>query len=1038
MNLPRLAVQRPVTTFMILVSIMVIGGIALARLPLAFLPNIDVPFIVVIVPYPNSNPSQIEREIAKPVEEVLATLSGVKHLRSSSSADQVIFFLEFNWGDDLDIVRMHVSEKIEQVRRTLPEEIGEIAILSFNTTDMPVVRARVSAKGVDLSENYDLLETRILNRLRRVPGVAKVELEGVLPKEISIDLILDKIKEHRVDVQALIQQLQGASSNLVLGQVSQGGLRYTARALGQFESLDAVRNMTINERGLRLSEIAEIVYEEPPIPHGRHLDKEFAIALRVFKESTANTVEVVRASMKVIEEDIDSDPLLQGINVFVWQDQADEITSSIDGLKRSGIIGALLAIVVLYFFLRRLDSTLIVSFSIPFSLIAACGVLYFLGKSLNILTMMGLMIGVGMLVDNAIVVLESIDRRHRVEADTRKAALEGARSVMTAVITSTLTTLIVFLPVIVGAQSPLSTWLGEVGVTISIALICSLFSSLTLIPLMSGRFLRRKQTAGNRPIGWLENHYVGLLGWTLRHKFKMGMIVLAGIVMGVIPFKTGLLEFSMFSGSRNHRLRLSYDFSDFVYKSDAERAVDQIEDYLMPRKAELNIESVYSIYEENRADTTLTMVDKSLNDREIKELRKKIRAGLPEIPGARIFFHEDADEGGDSTYFAVRFFGQDSTVLRDLVAEAERRLGTIEGVLDISTSLNRGRQEIQVVVDRDKALRRGLTAEDVADIFSFTLGGMRLRRFNTGSREVETWLALRLEDRQNLEDLRQLQIGTPDGRPIQLSDIASFQVVRRPQEIVREDRKIRSSVNATYEGENWNDAKEEIEGLMNAFDLPPGYSWSWNDRILEQGEENAQMLINFLLALMLVYLVMAALFESLTQPFAILFSIPLALPGVSWLLAATRTPFNVMAMIGMIILVGIVVNNGIVLLDHLNQLRRAGVRREDAILQAGRDRLRPILMTAATTTVGLLPLAIGSSGVGGAYYYPMARTLIGGLLSSTILTLIVLPYINLTVENMANWVRRVWIRSRLAGAPLPSNELPVLTGGSGGLVTPGD
>ncbi|MCZ6696250.1 MAG: efflux RND transporter permease subunit [Acidobacteria bacterium] len=1036
MNLPRLAVQRPVTTFMILVSIMVIGGIALARLPLAFLPNIDVPFIVVNVPYPNSNPSQIEKEIAKPVEEVLATLPGMKHLNSRSSADNVFFFLEFNWGDDLDIVRMQVSEKMDQVRRSLPEGIGEVVILSFNTTDMPVVMARISAKGVDLSENYELLETRILNRLRRVPGVAKVEIEGVLPKEISIDLILDKIKEHRVDVQALIQKLQGASSNLVLGQVSQGGLRYTARALGQFESLDAIRNMAINERGLRLSEIAEIVYEEPPIPHGRHLDKEFAIALQVFKESTANTVEVVRATMKVIEEDIGADPLLQGINVFVWQDQADEITSSIDGLKRSGLIGAFLAIIVLYFFLRRFDSTLIVSFSIPFSLIAACGILYFLGKSLNILTMMGLMIGVGMLVDNAIVVLESIDRRHRNEPDTRKAALEGARSVMTAVVSSTLTTLIVFLPVIVGAKSALSIWLGEVGLTISIALICSLFSSLTLIPLMSGRFLRRKQTAESRPIGWMEDRYVGLLAWTMRHKGWMAIIVLAGLMLGIVPFAAGLIDSSMFAAGRNRRLTLRYDFSDFVYKSDAERAVDQVEDYLLANKAELNIESVYSIYEENRADTTITMADKSLNDRELRELRKQIREDLPEVPGARIFFHEDADEGGDSTYFAVKFFGQDSNVLRDIAEEAERRLGTVGDVLDISTSLNRGRKEIQVVIDRDKALRRGLTAEDVSNIFSFTLGGMRLQRFNTGSREVETWLALRLEDRQNLADLKQLQIGTPDGPPIQLSDIASFQVVRRPEEILREDRKIRVSVNATYEGESWDDAKEEIEGLMNAFDLPPGYAWSWNDRILEQSEENRQMGINFLLALMLVYIVMAALFESLTQPFAILFSIPLAMPGVFWVLAATRTPFNIMAMIGLIILIGIVVNNGIVLLDHLNQLRRAGVRREEAILQAGRDRLRPILMTATTTTVGLLPLAIGSSGVGGAYYYPMARTIIGGLLCSTILTLIVLPYINLMVEDVANWMGRVWRRSRLAATKPSADEIPALTGGSGGLITP--
>ena len=655
MNLPRLAVNRPVTTFMILICIIVIGGIALVRLPLAFLPKVDFPFIVINIPYPNSNPSQIEREIAKPVEEVLATLSGVKSLRSTSSADNVELFLEFNWGYDLDVVRMQVSEKMEQVKRSLPEEIGEIVIFSFNTTDIPIVQARISAVAVDLSDSYELLETRILNRIRRVPGVAKVELGGVLPKEIRIELILDKIREHRVDVQALIQQLQGASSNLVLGQVTEGGLRYTARAIGRFESLDAVRNMTINENGLRLSQIAEVVYEEPPIAYGRHLNRENAIALDVYKESTANTVEVVHAVMRVIEQDIDADPLLQGVNVWVWEDQANEITSSIDGLKKSGMIGALLAIFVLYFFLRRLDSTLIVSFSIPFSLLAACGILFFLGKTLNILSMMGLMIGVGMLVDNAIVVLESIDRKHRDEPDTKQAALIGSQSVMTAVITSTLTTLIVFLPVIVGTQSGLTTWLGEVGVTISIALICSLFSSLTLIPLMSGRFLRRKQTAESRPIGWLEDRYVGLLGWTLRHRVWMAAFLVIGIGLGIVPFMTGLVDSSFNSGGRNSFLFLRYDFDDFVYKSDAERVVNQIEDYLFENQERFGFTSIYSVYAENHAQSVLTLADDNFSDREVRKLREAIREDMPQIPGARVFFHDVAIVRRVSANRPVRF-----------------------------------------------------------------------------------------------------------------------------------------------------------------------------------------------------------------------------------------------------------------------------------------------------------------------------------------------------------------------------------------------
>ncbi|MFQ5878446.1 MAG: efflux RND transporter permease subunit, partial [Acidobacteriota bacterium] len=987
-------------------------GIALARLPLAFLPNIDVPFIGIVIPYPNSNPTQVEKEITKPVEEVLATLSGVKRLRTTSTADSAEFFLQFDWGDDLDVVRMQVSEKLDLVRQDLPEGIGEILVFSFNTASLPVVQARISAEGVDLSENYELLEARVINRIRRVPGVARVDLDGVAPREIRIDLVLDRIKEHRVDVGALIGRLQGASSNLILGEVHAGGLRYTARAIGTFESLEAIRDMRVNDRGLRLSDIAEVAYEQPPIPYGRHLNGEYAVALTVYKESTANTVDVVRGVMRVIEQDINADPLLKGIHLFVWQDQGREITSSISGVRRSGILGALLAVLVLYFFLRRLDSTLIVSFSIPFSLIAACGVMYFLGMTLNILSMMGLMVGVGMLVDNAIVVLESIDRTHRGEPDTRKAALRGAQAVMMAVTSSTLTTLIVFLPVIVATKSDLMTWLKEVGITISIALLCSLFSSLTLIPLMSARLLRRKSASENRPIRRLEESYARALGWTLRHKGWMTAIVVGGLVVGILPLPLGLVEGGVFSGQRYRFIRLNYEFADFVYKSDAERAVRVVESYLEANRDRFLIDSIYSFYTENEAATTLTLSRRDLQDRDIKELRKRIRESLPEIPGARVFFYEDADEGGSSTYFAVKFFGHDSAVLKGLAEEAERRLATVDGVEDISSSVKKGRNEIHVAIDRDKAARQGLTAEDVSRIFQFTLGGMRLRRFNAGDREVETWLALRLEDREDLDDLRRLQIGNPEGRTVRLGDIADFHVVRREQQIQREDRKIRVAVRATYEGERWSEAKKEIEGLMNAFDLPPGYSWSWNDRILEQSRENAQMVVNFLMAILLVYLVMASLFESLAQPFAILLSIPFALPGVAWTLAATRTPFNVMAWVGFVILVGIVVNNGIVLLDHLNHVRKGGMRREDAILKAGRDRLRPILMTATTTTVGLIPLAFGGSGVGGVYYYPMARTIIGGILSSTVLTLIVLPFVTVGVENLGTWARGLWASSR--------------------------
>ncbi len=1017
MTLPSLAVRRPITTAMLLISILLFGGIALSRLPVAFLPEVDIPFIAVEVPYDNTNPAQVEREITKPLEEILATLPGIKKLRSNSNADGAFVFMQFDWGKDLDVIRMQVSEKVDQIKPDLPEQIGQVLIYSFNSSDIPVVEARISAEGVDLSENYPLLEARVLNRIRRIPGVAKVELDGVEPREIFIELILDKVKEHGVEVDRLIQLLMGASANLVLGEVEDGGLRYTARALGSFTSVEEIRRLVIDERGLRLGEVAEVSYEEPPIRYGRHLNRKDAIALMVYKESTANTVEVVNAVMGVIEGDIDRDPLLQGVSLFVWQNQADQITGALEGLTRAGLIGALFAVVVLYFFLRRFGSTFIVSLSIPFSIIAACGVMYFLGKTLNVLSMMGLMLGVGMLVDNAIVVLESIDRTKRREGDPGKAALAGAHSVSLAVVASTATSLIVFLPLIVGGKSELTTWLGEVGIAIALALVCSLFSSLTLIPLMSSRFL---PPGKSRPIPLItkaEDRYVKLLEWTLDHKLWTFLLLLGGAGVGFLPFMAEWVEVSQFSGAVNERLYLDYEFTDFVYKSEAEEVVEQVEEHLEPRLEEYGVASVYSFYTSNRAGTTLTLARQDLSDKEVKELRSKIREELPELPGVKLAFYEDSESGGGSTYFAVNIFGQDATLLAKLGDEARRRIETVEGIQDLTTSYGKSRQEIQVRIDRDKAAGLGLTAQEVADTFSFTLGSFRLPRFNDGSREVDTWLGLRLADRENLADLKQIPFRSVDGRPVTLGDVATFEVVEKAEEIQRENRKVRVAVRATYEGEDWDEAREEIAALMDNFQMPGGYSWSWNDRILEQDTQGQEMGVNFILALILVYLVMASLFESLAQPFAILFSIPFALPGAAWLLAATDTPFNLMSQIGLLILMGIVVNNGIVLLDHMNQLRKTGLSDKDAILQAGRDRMRAILMTASTTIIGLLPLALGGSRVGGLFYYPLAITVMGGLMSSAVLTLLALPYINLGVEGVAKWLKRLWRESATARGP---------------------
>jgi HAE1 family hydrophobic/amphiphilic exporter-1 len=1017
-NLPQLAVRRPVTTAMLLVSVLVLGLISAARLPLAFLPTLDLPFVMVIVPYPNSNPTQVEKTIARPLEEVFATLPDLKKLRSRSSADRCEMQMEFSWGLELDVIRMLVREKLDQARPGLPRDIGEIQVYSFNTTDIPIVQARISAPGVDMSQNYALLEERIVNRLRRIPGVARVQLGGVEPRQIFVDLRVEKVKAHRVELGPLVERLRSSNATLALGPVALDGRMYAARAVGSLKSLDEVRGLAVNDQGLRLGDIADLRYEEPPVDFGRHLNREQAIALDVFKESTANTVQTVEAVQRMITAEIASDPLLKGISLFTWEDQAREIRSGLDGLSSSGLQGALLAVLVLYYFLRRWDSTLIVAAAVPISLLATTAVMYFAGRNLNVLSMMGLMLGVGMLVDNAIVVLESIDRKHRDEKDVQRSALVGTQEVAMAITASTLTSIIVFLPLIVGVKNNITIMLGEAGFTISVALGASLLASLLLVPLLASWVLRPRQTPPAYGLAWLEERYARILRWTLRRRGFTFLIVTGAFVLAFLPFPLKLLETSTFSGGINRRLFMTYDFADFVYKSEAEQRVRQVEDYLYAHKDEFYVRDVYSYFGDNEAQTTIVLAQEDLPDPFLKELRQKIRKDMPELPGVKLRFEDDSDEGGSTTFFAVRLFGNDVEGLNAWAETVARRLEAMESVEDVVTSARQGRKEIQARLDTERARRLALQPRDMADVFGFTLGGLRLPRFNTGEREVEMNVSLALEDRENLDDLRQLVVSTREGRPVTLGEVADFQVVQRAQVLQRENRKLRVSVNAAFEGKEFGKQREKIAAMMNGLGLPPGITWSFNDRIQEQDAQGQQMLLNFALALALVYIVMASLFESLAQPFAILFSIPFSLLGATWLLAATGTPFNLMANMGVMILMGIVVNNGIVLLDRVNHYRREGHGREEAIELAGRDRLRPILMTALTTVLGLLPLALGKTGMGGwAYYYPLARTVMGGLLSSTLLTLIVLPYVSDTIERLVGWAGRLWSASAPGTAP---------------------
>ncbi len=1040
MRIPEFALRRPVTVLMVTIAVLVLGIVSLPRIKLDFLPQMDLPFVGVHVPIRNGIPSQVEKDIARPIEEVMATIGGLQRLESYSDASGTFVQMMFQLDQSIDVVRMDVQEKMEQVRPLLPSDVEDYFIFTFNSADIPIMVGRISATGRDLAEEYDLLERRVINPLSRIEGVGQVKVDGVGPKSITIYLILDKILEHSVDVDKLFQVLLANNTDASLGKAHMGGQRISVRTLGQFRSIDDIRNMQVTAAGITIADVAEVVYSEPVPEYYRRLNTEPAVAFEIRKASGANIVEVSRQVHEVLEE-IGRDPALSGVDVVLFFDQAQQITSSLRELLKSGFLGSIFAVGVLFLFLRRLSATLIVAIAIPFSVIATLIFIYLSNRTLNMLTMMGLMLAVGMLVDNAIVVLESIFRRREQGESSVDSARHGAMEVAMAVTASTLTSVIVFAPIILTGGNRMAFFLSEVGITISVTLVLSLAVCLTLVPLLSAR---TKVTSSKEEYKFLQrfrNGYVRVLRWTaVEHPMRTGLLfVPVTILLTIAAVKiSGFGSSDMDEeGVKQDNLYVRLDFTDNTNIYGVVDYVDEIEGSLMAVKDSLGIESVYTFFTDNFAAFGLFFEEpESWGNKDIKELRQYLRDNLPPIAGAEYRFGNDRGGGRGARSISVTLFGEDSPTLEEISEEVVRRFALIDGMEDVRSEVQEGADEVRVALDREQASRYNIQANTLAQILNLTFRGVSLGHFQGETREVDFGIVLEPSDRRNIENMEQIPITYRDDRPVLLGQVSNFTIGKGPQRIFRQSQKSALNVRSSYEGEDHSGINGQVAQIMNAIEMPPGYSWSFGRELEEQREQRNDMAMNTLLAIACVYFVMAALFESFLHPLVIMLCIPFAAIGVIWTLMLTSTPFNLMAMIGIVILIGIVVNNGIVLLDHINLRRKEGLGRSDAIIEGCRERFRPILMTASTTILGLIPLALGKAAAGDGYYYPLARAVMGGLAASTILTLVVLPTFYVLAERAVARGKRTlqWAKGR---APLPwatkstADTAPDTTGPSG-------
>ena len=1020
-----LSLQRPVTITMLFAALAAIGIISARLLPLEELPDVEWPGFFVQIPFEGSTPSQTERQITRPVEEALATLPGIQRMNSWSNEDNANVWMQTRPGANAKTIAVEARVKLDAIRDQLPTAVERIQVFSGSLNDRPIMQLRVSSDR-DLANEYELLNRLVKRRLERLEGVSQVQIQGVEPPEVRIRLDSGRVSAHGIDLNALANTLRRSNFAVSAGQLTAGGNRWTVRPNGEFRSLDDIRDFVIDNRSLRLGDIAEVYQVPRDRDYGRHLDGNYAIGISISRANGYNMVEVAdRVKAEVTE--IGKLPAMQGIELFDLENQANSVRTSLNELIKSGVIGAFLAVLVLYFFLRHLTSTLIITLSVPLSLVITLGAMHFFGLTLNILTLMGLMIAIGMLVDNGVVITESIFRYRQMQPDDPEGAtLAGVREVGIAVIASTATSCCVFLPLIFGEEMDIIVFLRHVGITITVAIICSLLVAQTLIPLLATKLKKLPSDTPGKIIPAMTRRYTAILAWIVNvrgwRRIVAPLVAILVLLSPMIPIGTGMFKSDMFPEEPSRRLFLRYNLNDRYALERVEEAVERIEGYLFANEDRFDIRAVYSYWERGRAETTILLTDDdiTIGSRDVMRL---ILEEKPDIAIGEPSFERNNQGFGEG--FSVTLTGESTERLYELTGDAWDILQNVEGLEDFSTDLTAGLREVQIRLDAEKAARLGVTAESVGSAVATALRGERLREFRDTNGEIEMRIAFRDDDRQTVDQLGNMIVPAlrADGTPaaIPLYQVATLEQTRGARSINRTDRRTSISINAALTPDTtMEEVRPRVKAVMDQLELPAGYAWSFGRGFERNDEARNVLLENIGLGILLILIVMAALFESFLYPLSIMVSLIYSFVGVVWFLALTGTTLSFMGLIGLMVLIGVVVNNGIVLVDHINNLRREGVARDRAVVEGARDRLRPILMTAATTILGLAPLALGDTqvGSGGPAYYPMARAIIGGLGFSTVVSLFVVPMTYVGLDKLKNWGTMIWKHSAPGGAAL--------------------
>lgn len=1076
-NWTAFAFRRPVTVFMVLVSFILFGAVSYNLLPLEFIPAKDGVWMNIWVPYPNSTPEDNVRLLVKPLEEEMKTLRGILRIQGNTHAGGANLNLRFDFDTDMKLAYAEVRDRVERVRPLLPDDVDRIWVRKQSSTDIPIMYLAMSWDG-EQETLYQVADEQIRHRIERIKGVAGLDVWGAASRQVIIDLDEDRLKAHNVDMERFVNAMERANMDSPGGYVEEGGYRYLVRLTGAFLSVNDIRNFPINEAGLRLSDVAEVAYRQPTRQFRYRLNSQAAIGMVIRKESNANTVELTAAVRETLDE-LTSDPRWPGLTYFVFFEQSAWILTSLNGLKTAGMWGGLFAVGVLFFFLRRYRSTLIVAAAMPASILVTFTAMYFINAryeilSLNIISLMGLMLSIGMLVDNAVVVIENILRLRRQGMAPEQAAVQGAREVSVAVTAATLTTAIVFLPLLFIGGGGAQTEMRELGLVIAVALLSSLVMSLSFIPLLAAKFLKHDTVPQIGLFDAMERKYGDMLNWILHHRFDV-FLILVGFL--IVTFAVPMAQVKTSDEAADERqIWMHIHPGHHVDMAFTERFVDNLEKSWMAGADSLNLKAIrsdfraghinFELFLKSGGDTSpwenllslagtpwvwgslaacaillfmlrrhphafqiaavttgiflaiLAIIGTQGGDgkyRPTKDIAQSLRKMIPEVPGLEINWRW-GNQGGNDPRVSIALSGEDTRRLEAISEDVKFRLSQIPEITTVTTDLDDAEspEEVQISIDRILAGKHNLTPLQIARMTLSGIRGREMRRLRTTDREIRVWLQSEEADRRTVDQLRNQSVFLDGGGQVPLATMASFSQGPVLGSVYRQDSQTILMVRANTTTDGIKTLGDKISKSMASLSLPRGYSWKLGERWEQLEEDTEAMEIAIWLAIVSVLLLLGALFESYIDPLIIiLVSIPFAYFGCYWMLYATGTNLTVLALIGIVILIGVVVNNAIVFIDHIKHLEREGrLEGHEILIQAGRDRLRPILMTALTTMLGLLPLAIGNAAIGNQPYYPMGRAVMGGLAFSTIGAMIALPFVYSTFKDLRAWGQGIVARMR--------------------------